>query len=250
MGSALLLGTGSVIAHEIDLDSREAAERVAVPYALETLGTTGSAELTVDRIDYYGLASPVASAIFDDGAGNASSAGLSLTVNANRRILASENAYIRVTLADGLVFNTAATVSGADGALVSGGVEKSFIVYKLGATALDADITVTIDGGLSVVRAAGLYSATITAHNDPDDATDGLNARSTLFAGSGPIVNIVSGLDVRVVAGLPAVSDVNTGFLWFVGPKRRSTQCCSGKLGLVQCRGKAVYRGYKSARCG
>ena len=233
IGSVLLLGSGSAIAHEIDLDSRVAAERLAVPYALETLGSAGSAELTIPgvRTKYYGLFSPTAGAIFDDGAGNANTAGLTLTVGAKRRIDATEDAYIRVALSDGLVFNTAATVGGASGDLVSGGAQTSFVVYKLGAVALNDDITVTVDGALSVETTAGSYSATITAHSNPDDATEGVGARSTLFAGSGPIVNIVSGLDVRVVGGLPAVADVATGFLWFVGPDATAPVVAQKNLG-------------------
>ena len=215
MGSALLLGTGSVIAHEIDLDSRVAAERIAVPYALETLGSTGSEERTVKRVKYYGLANPVADAIFDT-----STVDLDLSVSAKRRIDAEDDTvYIRVKLADGLIFNTnSITVMEADGELISGGMDESFVVYKLGAVGLDADITVNVNGGLSVVATPGSYTATITAHSDPDDAIDGVGARSTLFAGSGPIVNVVSGLDVRVVGGSAAVAHVTTGFLWFVGP--------------------------------
>ena len=227
VGSALMLGSSVAIAHEIDLDSRVAAERLAVPYALETLGSTGSAETTVDRVKYYSLANPAAGGIFTD-----STAGLTLSVSAKRRIDAEDDTvYIRVALADGLIFNTAATVGGADGDLISGGAEESFVVYKLGAVDLNADITVTVDGGLSVVATPGSYSATITAHSDPDDAVDGVGARSTLFAGGGPIVNIVSGLDVRVVSGTPAVAHVTTGFLWFVGPDAAAPLAAQKNLG-------------------
>ena len=229
MGSALLLGPGSVIAHEIDLDSRMPAERLAVPYALETLA--GSTKRNVDGVDYYSLGSPTASAIFDDGAGVANEAGLTLSVNAQRRILPVEDVYIRVGLSDGLVFNAEAAVSGAEGTIISGGAGESYIVYKLGALELDAEITVTVDNSLSVVPTAGSYSATITAHNDPDDAIDGVGARSTLFAGSGAIVNIVSGLDVRVVSGEPAVADVDVGFLWFDGPHAVAPNLAQENLG-------------------
>ena len=227
MGSALLLGSGSAIAHVIDLNSRDAAMRIPVPYALETLGSGGSGESTVERVKYYGLAAPVADGIFPT-----STAGLALTVTAKRRIDAvDDTVYIRVGLADGLIFNAAATVEGASGSIISGGADTSFVVYKLGAVGLNDKITVTVDGGLSVVATPGSYTATITAHSDPDDAIDGIGARATLFAGSGPIVNVVSGLDVRVVGGLPAVAHVTTGFLWFVGPDAAAPLAAQKRLG-------------------
>ena len=226
MGCALLLGSGLAIAHTIVLDSRDAAERIPVPYALETLGSTGSAELTVDRVDYYGLASPVAQAIF-----TGSEAGLTLSVNAERRILSTEEVYIRVALSDGMVFNAIPTISEAEGTIISGGAEKSIAVFQMSDVALNDPITVQVDGGLSVAPVAGSYSAMITAHGTPDDAIDGIGARSTVFSGSGSIVNVVSGLDVRVVGGSPAVADVNVGFLWFVGPNAAAPNVAQKNLG-------------------
>ena len=229
IGSVLLLGSGSAIAYNIDLNSRVAADRAPVPYALETLGSSGSAELPVSRVKYYGLANPV-----DGGISASSAAGLTLTVTAQRRIAAGEDVYIRVALGDGLVFSAPATVTPVDDTvseLVSGGAGTSFVVYKLGQVDNKGTITVTVDGNLSVVAAAGSYSVSITAHSDPDDATAGVGARSTLFAGSGPIVNIVSGLDVRVVSGAPAVAHVSTGFLWFVGPNAAAPVVAQKNLG-------------------
>ena len=219
MASALLLGPGMATAVDIKLDSRVDTERVPIVYAIETLGGEGSEAFTLpgSKVEYYSLMSPTD--------------GLTLTVAAKRRITADEDVYIRVSLGDGLVFMTEPTVSQTVAGIVSGGAMSSFAVFEMSAVALDAPVVVTATSHIAVVAQAGSYTASISAYGDADDAVEGIDARGTLFGGEGTIMQLVSGLDVRVEAGTAAVADVSVGFLWFEGPTTAKPNVAQENLG-------------------
>ena len=116
----------------------------------------------------------------------------------------------------------------------------SIVIFKLPTPAVDndGDITIDLNDSLAVMGAAGSYTATVTAYTNPDDAIEGVGQRGTLFAGSGTIVSVTSGLDVSVAAGATATAEVSTGFLWFVEPGNSPPLAGQKKLGYVSVAAK------------
>ena len=240
MGSALLLGSGLLAAQtRIQLDGvGDDDSNVPLVFAQETLPT---------------LADPVtglrALSLPDN---------LHLTVKPRRAINSNEEVYIRIDLS-GAYFAIDPTVAqgpqtedhdsdaatpnvpttGALGTPVgalesSGGAGSNFWIAKLGTAADGVTIasanllgiviagTATANANdLSMAVTSGTASATITAYEDPDDAFDQVNAKST-FAGSGTIISLQTGLAVTIKAADTsdgnAIASVDHGFLWFVGP--------------------------------
>ena len=233
MGSALLLGPGLVTAVDIKLDfsplnpsDADGMGEDAVVYALETLGDSTA----VGKVKYYGLMAPDADAIV-----TGSAAGLQLVVRTKRAIESEEDVYLRLDLGGGLVFLAAPSTSDG-GEPVTGGVNRPYVVFKLTddtARANNTAITVDLADGLGVVAEAGAYTARITAYGDPDDASEGVGARSTLFGGDAAIIHMVQGLDVRVMSNVSATADVSVGFRWFVGPSNAQPVVAQKKLGWV-----------------
>ena len=253
MGSALLLGSGLAYGQadgltELQLDARAAANRPVQLYALETMAGGFVPAGTTTR--YYGLDSIGAETNEDDNQ-------LHLAVNVKRRIASTETVFVRLELGGGLVFNQNADVDlevrGMDTAEVldntqdpptvttpyvrgseignanavfaartSGGTAGgSFIVFPIESEAeipIGSHISLDVTDDLAAPRVAGAYTATMTAHTDPDDAIDGVGARSTLFSGSATIVALTNGLRVSVAKGDNVTSEVGLGFLWFTGP--------------------------------
>ena len=256
MGSALLLGSGLAYGQaagltELQLDARAAANRPVQLYALETMAGGFVPAGTTTR--YYGLDS-----IGSEGTDQTDDAAnqLHLAVNVKRRIADDETVFVRLELGGGLVFNTGADVDlgvrgmdtaevlddqdppqvetpyargseigGADAAFTdrtSGGTAGgSFIVFPIESTEdipIGSHISLNVTDDLAAPRVAGAYTATISAHTDPDDAIEGVGARSTLFSGSATIVSLTNGLRVSVAKGDNVTSEVGLGFLWFTGP--------------------------------
>ena len=250
MGSALLLGSGLAYGQadgltELQLDSRAAANRPVQLYALETMAGGFVPAGTTTR--YYGLDSIGTET---DEATNQ----LHLAVNVKRRIADDETVFVRLELGGGLVFDEGADIdldvremdtaevrddegsvttpyargqeiggASADfGDRTSGGTPgSSFIVFPIESTddiPIGSRISLDVTDDLAAPRAAGAYTATISAHTDPDDAIDGVGARNTLFGGSATIISLTNGLRVNVAKGGNVTSEVGLGFLWFSGP--------------------------------
>ena len=224
MGSALLFGSGLAIAqYDINLNGTEATSDAPMPlvFAQETLPAAekGLRALELDDV-------------------------MNVLVKPRRAIGESEDVYLRVDLA-GARFGAAPTVwSGPAGSLntndgampSSGGAGESFAVFSIGGVAAGDVVGIQIganagDGGdLQLSIGSGNVTASIAAYTNPDDALDQVAARNT-FAGSGPILRLVSGLTVTIKAADTAVASVDHGFLWFAGP---TGQARLGWLGLVE----------------
>ena len=231
MGSALLLGPGMAAAVEIILDSRHATDKVPVVYAVETLAGDAT---TVSKVDYYPLATP--DELPAANGGDPTGMGLFLTVQPNRLIEGDEDVFVRIELSEGMIFSSAPAlvtspsddITGpANDQITSGGVEESFVVFRVtGSTDLTTDvmhrnadapggITVDVSGDLAAALRPGVYTATMTAYGNADDATEGVGARGTLFSGSSVAVQVIEGLDTKVLRGTAGVAEVTAGFLWF-----------------------------------
>ena len=225
MGSALLLGPGSATAVDILLDYNALTDPAKTPpivYAVETVGEG----FEVRKTDYYPITAPD------------SDSQVTATVRLKRALVTGDEVYLRMDLSPGLVFTDNATptlTAPTSGELISGGTKgMSYVVFHVPVGNPDGSgdpVTVDLSNDLAVAAETGVYSATVSAHNDPDDAIEGVGARSTPFAGAAPIVQMVNGLDVRVMRGPTAVAEVAVGFLWFAGPSAAQPLVAQKKLG-------------------
>ena len=231
VGSALLLGSGVTVAQTaaviIDLDQTAIPGQTADPalvYVAETLGTG-------------------ASAIASGGArgnnllNNANDFTLRVTSGA---ALAGNQYFLRLALGDGLVFGAALTDAscggGSDLLVIGGNPGDSVAVCSIvtavtkgvrGNNGLAADGT-TAAGGLQVVvtdalavssKEPGSYTATMSLHDDQFEAEEGVDVKAAgHVGGTATVVMTTSGIAAEVKAGAPVVAEVETGFLWFVGP--------------------------------
>ncbi len=231
MGSALLFGSGVAVAQTaavtIDLDQTAIPGQTAdspLVYVAETLGTGASA------IDSGGARG--------NNLLNNSSAGIvTLRVTSGAALLANEY-FLRLSLGDGMVFGAGLTNdSCGNGDLVIGGdpggsvavcsITTAVTKGVRGNNGLAADGS-TAAGALTVVVTSALavsskepatYMASMSLHDDQFEAEEGVDAKATSHVGgTAAIVTITSGIAAEVKAGTVVTADVETGFLWFVGP--------------------------------
>ena len=225
VGTALLLGSGVAVAQTtdtvIDLDQAavpgQTADRPLV-YVAETLGTTGSA-ITSGAARGSNLLN------------NASE--LTLRVTSGAELLAN-NYFLRLALGDGLVFGAGLTNAACgNGNLVIGGdAGGSVAVCSItttvskgtrggeGADAAAGALTVVVTDALAATsKDPGTYSASMSLHDDQFEAEEGVDAKASgHVGGTAAIIMVTSGINAEVKAGDAVVADVDTGFLWFVGP--------------------------------
>ena len=218
MGSALLLGPG--LATAVDLDG-PGEGYVPLTYALESLGDVDPMDIITDRNDnptHFGLTQ---------------APGDMLVFSATTSLRLSGEWYLRVELGGGMVFgvevddptaiNTGSSGPGnANWERAQGGsAEDAQVVYALttGTVNLDTTLTVDVTSDLAVPAAAGDYTATMTLHENLNDALEGRGATSMdFFGGRATVIRVASGLDADIVEGDALVAAVDTGFRWFVGP--------------------------------
>ena len=228
MGSALLLGSGVAVAQTatttIDLDQTaipgQSPDRPLV-YVAETLGTGASAITTGAARGNY---------LLNNQTGN----DFILRVTSGAQ-LDVDKYFLRLALGDGMVFGAALTNdSCSTGNLVIGGdIGGSVAVCSIVGTAIGKGtrgggdvsgaagiMTITVTSALAVSsKEPGAYTASISLHDDQFEAEEGVDAKASAHVGgTATIVMTTSGIAAEVKAGAAAVADVETGFLWFVGP--------------------------------
>ena len=216
MGSALLLGPGLAAAIDLDMDVSET--NMAPTYALESLGGAadtpgvGVVRNAAMRITHYGL---------NDAAND-------FDIGVTSKIEIPVGWFVRLELGGGLVFlDGAITTPDGDGSAafnaspslsIAGG--DSVAIYRI-TTEVTADerISFALANELAVPAAAGAYTATMTAHENFNDALAGVGETSMdYFGGSATVVRVASGLDASVTGGAAFTAAVDTGFRWFHNP--------------------------------
>ena len=223
MGSALLLGSGVAVAQTtattIRLDATAVPGQTAdtpLSYVAERLGVGGSAIATGAAKGKYLLV-------------NASAFDVRVTSAA---ALDANDYFARLSLGGGMVFGTALADSdcgeGSDSLVIGGGVNQSVAVCRLGTIARGTRGGSATEGAISFVVTSKLavpskepasYSATISLHDDQFEAEEGIDVKASgHVGGTATIVRTTSGIAATVTAGTTAVAEVDTGFLWFVGP--------------------------------
>ena len=270
IGAALLLGPGFAAATVQQLDGA-AADANMMTYASESLSAGVNNVPATGTATHYGLTSPP------------SPSNQWIVVRVNGRINADDTASrYRVELGGGMVFNSvlansaslyvSATSTPTDvitnqadftdtppnslkRRLVStyadrylgGRAGDNFIVFGLNCpTTVNANSTSCTEGikigeylwinvvnSLAVPAGEGTYTATASV-----TGTEGI-------AGSATIVRVVSGLDASITAAAPAVADVGTGFLQFLGATAEGESVA--RLGMFHARANASLTGLLAA---
>ena len=265
IGAALLLGPGFAAATVQQLDGA-AADANMMTYASESLSAGVNNVPATGTATHYGLTSPP------------SPSNQWIVVKVNGRINAGDtSSRYRVELGGGMVFNSklaegaslyvSATSTPTDvitdqsdfgtnpnkrrlvstyGDRYLGGTAGSnFIVFGLncpatatatgcaGGIKIGEYLWVNVVNSLAVPAGEGTYTATASV-----TGTEGI-------AGSATIVRVVSGLDASITAAAPAVADVGTGFLQFLGATAEGTPVA--RLGMFHARANPSLTGLLAA---
>ena len=216
MGSALLLGPGLASAIDLDMDASET--NAPSTYALESLAAASEepgvgvvTNAVTMRTTHYGL-------------NNDQDFEIAVT----SKIELTGTWFVRLELGGGLAFldgdftTPATSGSGSfnQSPSLSISAGDSVAIYRTSATiSADEKVMFGLTDELAVPAAAGAYSATMTVHQNLNDALDGRGETPmNFFGGSGTVIRVVSGLDASVTAGDPLTASVDTGFLWFTNP--------------------------------
>ena len=238
---AFLLAPELSVAVTIRLDGENEGAPQPLLYAIETF-----AESTpVDNKKAYHLKSP----------GGPGSEELKLAVSTKRRIHNRETVFVRLELHGGLVFKAGADPSLEVIGLVSDGVIQgtsmsfdervqggtagiSQVVFRINVPRSDLGtgdfVVIDLTDDLAVIGEVGTYAAEISAHSDPDDAIEGIQVLGTLFDARADIIELTKGLDVHIFEVSPAIAEVTTGYLAFVGKSGRPSVVGQAKLGWVR----------------
>ena len=204
MGSALLLGPG--LAAAIDLDQPVSMTNAPQTFALESLGAaTATVTNMAGQTTHYLLT--------NDGA---------FTLDVTSKVEIAANSYLRLELGGGMAFGTDSFPEpGGWTEVLSIAPGDSVAVYRNGSTISNDPGTISFNAAnqLAVPAAAGAYTASITVHENQNDALAGVGATSTDYVGGMATVIVVSsGLDAKITAGNAFTAAVDTGFLWFIDP--------------------------------
>ena len=199
MGSALLLGPG--LAAAIDLDGTGTSAPVPVSIATQTI--------------------PPATAIGQgQGMYHAINVGdVDLEITPEVVLRAADGYFVRVALGGGMVFH--GTLAAPTGTTLEYGGDDgdNEVVFRLTADhALTAKVSLGVDENLAIpTNGEASYTASMTMHRDLFDARDGYGALGRIGAENVAVVRAVSGIDATITPK-DATADVETGFLWFIGP--------------------------------